>query len=1490
MKRLKHIINAVIWAVVALYFGIIILTHIPPVQKAIGAQLSESLSRKLGTRVSVGRVDLGFLNRIIIDDVSILDQQGKRMILATRVSTKFDYPELLKGRIAVSSAQLFGLQALLYREKASSKPNFQFILDSLASKDTTTKSRLDLAINSLIIRNGHVSYDQLDVPAIASQFNPKHLHIHGISAHFIINALTNDSLNLNVKKIALKDMSGLNVNSLAFKLVANRNEADLKDFRLILPHTELILGDTHATYRMTGGKLEMPSLTYEGSIDNSTITPCDLACFAGFLNSFRNSILINSNFSGTSTTLLVKRLTVASDNRSINLNAYGAVSNWQSTPRWTATVNHLTLKESGIKFIADNLGQKFNIPIEVTRLGDINYRGQVGGLGADINAAGTLRTEAGNASLTFRKTHRNFNGHIETSGINLKRILADDHFGNIATQINVEGTFTGQKIPDLRAKGIVSQFDYNSYSYRNLYVNGTYRQERFDGIIGMDDPNGKIDIAGTFSTNRKAPSARITATADHLNPSALKISDRWPGAAFSMNATADFTGRDINTAEGDIEIRDFTMKSAKNDYHLTSMHVHTGKAAEDHFLSMQSDFGDLYVRGRYDYTTLLQSFTNLVRSRFPALGLPSSPRSLKNNFSINATINRSDWLQQLLDLPFELSQPLHVEGTLDDNHREVNMTLLLPDFTYDGKHIAEGAIRLTTPDDSLKADARAKLVSGNGSKASYHIKASAIANMLNTDLSFNTRSAGNKLQGQLKVDTRFFKDDKGKMAFHSDILPSELMVGDTAWTVHPSHITYSRDHLDINHFAIDHNHQHLIVSGTASNSHEDSLYIDLEGIDVSYVLHLVNFHAVDFSGLATGRAYIIGAFRKPEAWAKLTVDQFRFEGGRMGTLLADVNLNSKEEQIDISAVAKDDPGETLINGYVSPQRNYIDLLFDANKTRLEMVEGFCSSFMRNVSARGSGELRLYGPLSNMNLVGTIVADGNLSISSLNTDYTLRNDTIRFIPDEIEFRRDTIYDAKGNTGILEGNIHHEHLTNLSYDIGINARNLLSYDFRELGDDTFYGTIFATGRCDIRGRSGEVTIDVDATPGRGSQFVYNASTPDAITDNMFIRWRDRDSIQFVQSLPWKDYITKSAPAADGKSLPDIPTDIHLNFLIHCTPDLTVKLLMDQQSGDYISLNGNGVVRAAYFNKGSFDMFGNYVVDHGLYKLSIQNAIKKDFQFAQGGTITFGGNPYDAVLNLKAQYAVSGVSLSDLHLGRSFSSNNIPVNCMMNISGTPNSPKVDFSLDLPTLGADAKQMIYSLINSEEEMNQQVLYLLTIGKFYSQGNNNADIEASQSNTSLAMQSLLSGTVSQQLNNVLSSITNNTNWNFGANISTGDEGWNNAEYEGLLNGRLLNNRLLINGQFGYRDNPNATTSFIGDFDIRYLLSPNGNFSIKVYNQTNDRYFTRNSLTTQGLGLIIKKDFNGLRDLLRFPFKNQKKKKLPSQTKDAKKHEPKTGL
>ena len=87
------------------------------------------------------------------------------------------------------------------------------------------------------------------------------------------------------------------------------------------------------------------------------------------------------------------------------------------------------------------------------------------------------------------------------------------------------------------------------------------------------------------------------------------------------------------------------------------------------------------------------------------------------------------------------------------------------------------------------------------------------------------------------------------------------------------------------------------------------------------------------------------------------------------------------------------------------------------------------------------------------------------------------------------------------------------------------------------------------------------------------------------------------------------------------------------------------MDARTGDYIALNGNGIIRANYNNKKSFEMYGTYTVDHGIYKLSIQDLIRKDFKFNKGDEV----KPYiDAVMTfeeLQALYDSKDIDITTL-----------------------------------------------------------------------------------------------------------------------------------------------------------------------------------------------------------------------------------------------------
>ena len=753
----------------------------------------------------------------------------------------------------------------------------------------------------------------------------------------------------------------------------------------------------------------------------------------------------------------------------------------------------------------------------------------------------------------------------------------------------------------------------------------------------------------------------------------------------------------------------------------------------------------------------------------------------------------------------------------------------------------------------------------NGHHLKLNLQADASDNNLTTALKWDNHHPEERMNGELNTIIRLYQNLVNKPEAHVRIMPSHVLLNNSKWSVEPSDILYSENHLLVDRFAVHHGDQHIIIDGIASKRAEDSITVDLNDVEVDYILDLVNFHSVEFSGKATGRAYASSLFDKFAASADLDVSDFKFERGRMGVLHAHAKWNQELEQIDIQAVADDGPDAyTDVNGYVSPVHNTIDLAIDAHGTYIDFMHNFTNSFLSHVTGHAEGNTRLSGTLDNINLTGQVVVDGEATVTSLNTTYQLRRDTVVMIPDEIELHRLPIYDRNDHMAYLSGGIHHQHLTNLTFDLSVEAEDLLAFDFPDFGESSFYGTVYATGTVDIHGRPNEVTINCDVTPESNSVFVYNAANPDAISHQEFIEWEEEEN--------------KSTGNKSTVNTRMTDTDIYINFLINTTPQATIRLLMDANTKDYITLNGEGAIRATFHNKGPFNMFGTYTVDHGTYGITIQNIIKKNFTFNRGGTIVFGGDPYNAALNLQAVYTVNGVSLSDLNIGNSFTNNTIRVNCLMNIGGQPNAPQVDFDLEMPTVNADEQQMVRSIINGQQEMNQQVVYLLGIGRFYNQGANNSATGQQTDQTSLAMQSFLSGTLSTQINTLLNQIIKNDNWNFGANISTGNEGWHNAEYEGIINGRMLNNRLLFNGQFGYRDNATrATPSFIGDFDVQYLLYPSGNLALKVYNQTNDRYFTKSSLNTQGIGIIMKKDFNGLRDL----FTSTRRKGRTSQAKPA---------
>jgi hypothetical protein len=227
----------------------------------------------------------------------------------------------------------------------------------------------------------------------------------------------------------------------------------------------------------------------------------------------------------------------------------------------------------------------------------------------------------------------------------------------------------------------------------------------------------------------------------------------------------------------------------------------------------------------------------------------------------------------------------------------------------------------------------------------------------------------------------------------------------------------------------------------------------------------------------------------------------------------------------------------------------------------------------------------------------------------------------------------------------------------------------------------------------------------------------------------------------------------------------------------------------------------------------------------------------------------------------------SLNDLdkELADRVGQTTVPVNCVLNLTGPLRHPNVGLDIALPTADAEVERQVKSILNTQDEINKQVAYLLILSKF------KAPNYATPGTQTSDFAAVASATLSNQLTKIVSKIDDR--WQLGTNIRYSDAEMTNTEAELLLSSQLLNDRLLINGNFGYRNNIDLKNEgMITDIDLEYLLNNAGTWRIKAYNHYNEKYYYIGHTTqTQGVGIIYKKDFDDLRELFYRPWPRLKK-------------------
>ena len=410
--------------------------------------------------------------------------------------------------------------------------------------------------------------------------------------------------------------------------------------------------------------------------------------------------------------------------------------------------------------------------------------------------------------------------------------------------------------------------------------------------------------------------------------------------------------------------------------------------------------------------------------------------------------------------------------------------------------------------------------------------------------------------------------------------------------------------------------------------------------------------------------------------------------------------------------------------------------------------------------------------------------------------------------------------------------------------------------------WYGTVYGNGSAYVKGGPGICTIGVNMETRRNSKFTFVLSDEVAASEYTFITFRDRNAGNKVEEADSIPQIVKELTAKNNSNSQSKPSVFKIDIQADINNDAQLTVVMDPVGGDKIRGYGKGNLRLTYDSTDeSLGMYGKYELEKGSYNFTLQDIIIKDFTIMEGSGISFNGDPYSANLDIKASYSLNA---NLLDLDESFASDrelnrtSVPVNAILIARGDMRGPDISFDLDFPTISTDAARKVKSIVSTDDMMNRQILYLLALNRFYTpeyMGNTNRGNE---------LTSVASSTLSSQLANVLGQLSDN--WSIAPNFRSDKGDFSDVEVDLALSSQLLNNRLLFNGNFGYRDNSMNTrnSNFIGDFDIEYLLNRRGTVRLKAYNHFNDQnYLVRSALTTQGVGVEFKFDFNN-------PFKRRR--------------------
>lgn len=1498
MRRIVNIlakmVSAIVLALIFLPLLVALLFEIPAVQNFVAREATEIISRKLGTRISIDRVDIGLFYRVSLDGFYVEDFQRDTLLYAGRLDARIKSLGLFGGGLVFSRAELSDARFCL-RETPDGEMNIKQVVDKLSKKDKARaegKFRLeierletdglDFCMERLEHRNPSYGVDFADMHLIDIRAELKNFTIDGPVIH------------TDIGRLAMRERSGFVVEDLAGCLCIANGCIDIREghIRTAKSNIELpslsLIGLDWALYKNFVEEVDITA-----QVVNTTLSSDDIAYFSPKMKDWHLTLTdVNADVSGPVADMsgsLRSVRTGADTKLSVDFAAQGLPDVGKG--HFKADISELTTSAADVDRLAAALTGK-NLPDEVLRIaknaGKIGLTGKFDGTLTAFAADAALATEIGGATCllqvsSLRDGCRGVLGDVKTSSLQLGELLENDLLGPLSLNVHVNGELSSEH-SDAEVSGEILRLGINGYDYDSLRMKGHLVNREFNGLIEARDRNLRFDFRGLLDLNdEQRPRYDFALDLEEANLAALGVNRRDSVSVLAARIAARAVGRTLDDLNGIIFVRDVSYRYNDRELAADSVVIVGRNSLSDKFIRLRSDFVDADYEGKTSYKEVFAYLQQRFRDYVPTLdGGPGWQAQHPD------TVELADGYSQLTV-----------------NVRKINP---LVNAVSPGLQIADGSqllLRINPANDKLSFEAasdyieRGRMLVTRLNLDAHNRGDSLVFAASTEDLYLNSfhmsrvGMSGGAKDNKLELITDFadtIGDVSGRIGFRSEfargrgpagrqidlrLTPSYISRGEKTWNIYTDGITADTSRIRIDRFRMVNAGQQLLLDGVVSRRLQDSVQLTLHNFELAPFSQFTSSMGYRVDGRTNGSATMKAVLGAGEVQADIVVDSISIND----LAVPSIWLRSRWDFIQNRAgilVQQRENLDTLVRGFYAPsqKRYYARATLDA--VELSALDPLLKGVVERTGGNADVDIALRGSGKEANLSGQIaVRDFTTTVDFTQVTYTMPRAVIEVKNNHLIAEGVPLYDPEKNEGLFSIDLNLEHLSNIFYSVKVLPKELMVLNTTSKDNDLFYGRIFASGSASIAGSKGGVKMDIVATTEGDSEFYMPLSGQSNAKTADFVTFVTPEQIDTTDYLVRKKLLFQQ----QGRKKEAAGSTMDITMALNVQDNTAFQLVIDPTVGSALKGRGNGMLNL-HINPGNgiFNMYGDYTLIEGSFLFSLQNIITKKFIIESGSMIQWTGEPVDARLDINAVYKLKTslqpllntvtASSDDDQSGSRISDRSVPVDCKIHIGGRLSNPQLDFSVVVPVTDIETQAAVASVLNTQEAQAQQFISLVALGTFSNSGSANIGASSGVA-TGLEM-------LTNQLTNWFSTDDYRIILNYRAGSEmTGDE----VDFGFSTN--LINNRLLVEVEGNYIiDNKQAVSNnvsnFMGEAHVTWLIDKSGNLRLKAFTQTIDRFDENQGLQETGIGISYKEDFNNFKDLkqrIRDRFTNKKRQK-----------------